>query len=63
MKLTDIRGTKKEEYLKAKIEELATNGKIKNIRDLCRGIHYLKKGYRPRTNTWADHLIPGLTFL
>ena len=29
---------KKEEYLKAKIYELETNSKIKNIRDLYRGI-------------------------
>jgi hypothetical protein len=28
---------KKKEYLKAKIEELETNNKIKNIRDLYRG--------------------------
>jgi hypothetical protein len=37
-------------YLKAKIEELETNSKIKNIRDLCRGISDLKKSYRTRTN-------------
>jgi primase-polymerase (primpol)-like protein len=29
---------KKKEYLKAKIDELETNSKIKNIRALCRGI-------------------------
>ena len=29
---------KKKEYLKAKIDELETNCKIKNIRDLYRGI-------------------------
>jgi hypothetical protein len=29
---------KKEEYLRAKIYELQTNGRIKNIRDLYRGI-------------------------
>ena len=29
---------KKKAYLKAKIEELETNSKIKNIRDLYRGI-------------------------
>jgi len=33
---------KKKDYLKAKIEELKTNGKIKNIRDLYRGINYLR---------------------
>jgi len=30
---------KKKEYLKAKIEEFETYSKIKNIRDLCRGIN------------------------
>ena len=45
---------KKEEYLKAKIEDLETNSKIKNIRDLCRGINDLKKGYQPRTNIVKD---------
>jgi hypothetical protein len=29
---------KKKEYLKAKIVELETNSKPKNVRDLCRGI-------------------------
>ena len=38
MKLVDISGTKKKEYLKAKIDELETNSKIKNIRDLNTGI-------------------------
>jgi len=33
---------KEKEYLKAKIEELETNSKIKNIRDLYRGINDLK---------------------
>ena len=41
---------KKKAYLKAKIEELETNSKIKNIRDLYRGINDFKKGYQPRTN-------------
>jgi len=39
---------KKKEYLKAKIEELETNRKIKNIMDLYRGINDYKKGYQPR---------------
>jgi len=39
----------KKEYPKAKIEELETNSKIKNIRDLYRGISDFKKGYQPRT--------------
>jgi hypothetical protein len=36
--------------LKDKIDELATNSKNKNIRDLYRGINYFKKGYQPRSN-------------
>jgi len=36
-------------YLEAKIEELETNSKINNIRDLYRGINDFKKGYQPRT--------------
>jgi hypothetical protein len=41
---------KKGEYLKDKINELATNSKNKNIRDLCRGINEFKRGYQPRNN-------------
>jgi len=40
--------------LKAKIEELETNSKIKSIRDLYRGINDFKKGYQPRTNIVKD---------
>jgi len=40
--------------LKAKIEELETNSKIENIRDLYRGIRDFKKGYQPRTNIVKD---------
>jgi len=40
---------KKKKYLKAKIEELEANGKIKNIRGLYRGIRNFKKGYQPRS--------------
>ena len=36
---------KKKEYIKAKINELETNNKNKNIRDLCRENNDLKKGY------------------
>jgi len=32
------------EYLKAKIDELETNSRIKNIRDLYRGINDFKEG-------------------
>jgi hypothetical protein len=45
---------KKEEYLKAKIDEFETNSKLKNIRDLYRGISDIKKGYQPRTNVVKD---------
>ena len=41
---------KKKGYLKAKIEELENNSKIKYIRDLYRGINDFKKGYQPRTD-------------
>ena len=53
MKLPDTSGTKRR-HLKAKIEELETNSKIKNIRDLYRGINDFKKGYKPRTNIVKD---------
>jgi len=45
---------KKKQYMKAKIDELETNSKIKNIRDLYRGINDFKKGYQPRTNVVKD---------
>jgi len=50
VKLADIVGSKKKEYLKAKIAELETNNKIKNITDLFGGISDFKKGYQPRNN-------------
>jgi hypothetical protein len=40
--------------LKAKIDELETNSKIKNIRDLYRGINDFNKGYQPRTKIGHD---------
>jgi len=45
---------KNKEYLRAKIDELETNGKINSIRDLYRGISDFKKGYQPRTNIVKD---------
>jgi hypothetical protein len=45
---------KKKEYLKAKINELETNSKNKNIRDLYRGVNDFKRGYQPRTNVVKD---------
>jgi hypothetical protein len=41
---------KKKEYLKGTINDLETNNKKKNIRDLYRGINEFKKGYQPRIN-------------
>jgi hypothetical protein len=40
--------------LKDKINELATNSKNKNIRDLYRGINEFKSGYQPRNNFMKD---------
>jgi len=45
---------KKKAYLRAKFEELETNSKIKNIRDLYRDINDFTKGYQPRCNTVKD---------
>jgi hypothetical protein len=59
VKPADISGIKKREYLKVKINEFATNSKHKNIRDLYRGIHEFKRGYRPRNNLTAEPLVPG----
>jgi hypothetical protein len=36
---------KKKEYVKNKTDEIATNSKNKNIRDLYRGKNEFKKGY------------------
>jgi len=45
---------KKKAYMRAKIEELETNSKTQNIRDLYRGINDFKKGYQPRCNIVKD---------
>jgi len=45
---------KKKTYMRAKIEELETNNKMQNIRDLYRGINDFKKGYQPRCNIVKD---------
>jgi hypothetical protein len=45
---------KKREYMKNKINELATNIKNKNIKDLHRGINEFKRGYQPRNNLLKD---------
>jgi hypothetical protein len=41
---------KKREYLKDEINELESDSKNKNIRELYRGIYKFKKSYQPRTN-------------
>jgi hypothetical protein len=51
---------KKKEYLKTKINEVETNSKNKNIRDLYRGVSDFKKGYQRRNNVVNDdkgHLV------
>jgi hypothetical protein len=45
---------RKREYLRGKINELETNNKNKNIRDLYRGMNEFKKGYQPRINIIKD---------
>ena len=45
---------KRKAYLRPKIEELVTNSKINNIRDLYGGINDMKKGYQPRTRIVKD---------
>jgi hypothetical protein len=45
---------KKREHLKDKINELATNTKHKNIRDLHRGISEFQRDYQPRNNLVKD---------
>jgi hypothetical protein len=48
-----FRNTKKA-YLKAKLEELETNSKVKNVRDFYRGIIDFKKNNQFRTNIVKD---------
>jgi hypothetical protein len=45
---------RKREYLEDRINELESNSKDKNIRDLYRCINEFKKGYQPRTNLVKD---------
>jgi hypothetical protein len=45
---------KKVEYMKGKINELETNNKNKNFRDVYRDINEFKKGYQPRINIIKD---------
>jgi hypothetical protein len=50
VKPVDISGTKRWNVLKDIINEIATNSKNKNIRDLLRGINEFKRVYQPRSN-------------
>jgi hypothetical protein len=45
---------RKREHLKGKINELETNNKNKNVRDLYRGINEFKKGYQHGINIIRD---------
>jgi hypothetical protein len=45
---------KKRAYLKDSINDLVTNSKNKNIRDLDRGINEFKRVYQPRSNLVKD---------
>jgi hypothetical protein len=40
--------------MKDKINDLATNSKNKNMRDLYKGIDEFKRGYQPRNNLVKD---------
>jgi hypothetical protein len=42
------------EYVKYKIDELATNSKNNNVRDLYRKTNEFKRGYQPRSNLAKD---------
>jgi hypothetical protein len=57
VKPADISGLKNREYLKDKMNELATDSKNKNIRDLCKGINEFKRGYQPRNNLAKDNIL------
>jgi hypothetical protein len=46
--------SKKSQYMKDKVNELATNSENKNIRDLYRGRHEFISGYELRNNFGKD---------
>jgi hypothetical protein len=48
----DFSGTTRK--LNAQLDELESNSKIRNTRDLNRGINNYKKVYQPRTNILKD---------
>jgi hypothetical protein len=43
--MKNVRCEASRHFRKDKINELATNSKNKNIRDMCRGINEFKRGY------------------
>jgi hypothetical protein len=45
---------KKREHMKDKLNELATNSKNKNIRDLYKGVNEFKRSHQPRNNLVKD---------
>jgi hypothetical protein len=45
---------KKREHLKGKINELESDSKNKNMRDMYRGINEFKKGYQPMNMLTKD---------
>jgi hypothetical protein len=50
VKQLDISGIKIRNIFKAKIDELEINRKLKNMRDLYKGINAYKSGYKSRNN-------------
>jgi hypothetical protein len=54
LKREGILRKKKRQYVKDKIDELATNSTNKNIRDWHRGINEFKKCYQPTRNLVKD---------
>jgi hypothetical protein len=56
-RLPVIKQATRKEYLRAKFDEIETNNKMKNIRNLYRGIIDFKEGYQPRTNIVKDDFI------
>jgi hypothetical protein len=57
MKLVELSWPKKREYLKDQINELETNSKNKNIRNLCSGRNLLLYPFRRRVIKWTVVII------
>jgi hypothetical protein len=54
VKPADISGKKWGYYLRDKINELTTNRKKRNIKDVYRGKNEFKRGYKHRSNLVKD---------